>query len=144
MHLSHIIALGFCAVTLGGAAIALYLSRRPMTDADLWRAKKTILIHTVTEADRLAKALRSKLSDPRFTETEEMPGGREFHVRFRRNQWTLGVKVHLKVNPSPAGSTLSIQCFPEWFSKLDMVESYRTDLQAFADSVCAVKIPDTA
>ena len=144
MNLPQAIALAFCVVTFGGTAVALYLSKRKMTDEKLWRTKKTILVHATTAPELLAKVVRWKLSDPRFTETEEKPGGREFHTRFRRDKWTLGVNVHVKVTPALNGSTLFIQCFPEWFSKLDLIEDFRTDLQAFAASACSTKILNPA
>ncbi len=137
MYVPQVLAIAFSTVTLGGTAIALYLFRGPMTADKLWHAKKTILAHTDAAPELVAKIVRWKLSDPRFTETEETPCGREFHTRYRRDQWTLGVKVHVTVTPSRAGSTLTIQCFPEWFSRLEMVEGYRTELQAFADDVCS-------
>jgi len=140
MQLPQIITLVFCVVVFGGAAIALSISRGSMTDEELWGAKKTIVVHTDSAPELVAKVVRWFFLEPRFAETVEKMAGREFHTRFRHDQRTLSVRLHVKVTPSPGGTALSVRCFPEWFANDKAIALYHVELRAFAASVCSTKI----
>ena len=137
MPLPQIIALTFCILTVVGCAIALRISRRTMTDEQRWRAKRAVLVHTDTAPDTIAKVVRWKLSDPRFTQTVERTPGRRFHTRFRPDPSTLSVKLHIHVTPSPSGTALAVRCFPEWFADDKLIALYHTELRSFVANVCS-------
>jgi hypothetical protein len=144
MHLPQIIALSFCVLVLGAAAFALLRTRGPMTDEDLWRVKRVIVGQTDIVPELAAKVVRWKLSDPRFTETEEDPGGREFQTTFRRDQWSPFLKLRVKVMPAGAGSEIILQGFPAALVDRTAVESFHPDLAAFVAGACSTKILNPA
>ncbi len=144
MPLRQNIAIAFSIVTLGGAALKVHFTRGPMTNEKLWRKKKTIVVHTDVAPELVAKIVRWKLTDPRFTGTEEMPGGREFRATFRQDQRSPFLKIHVKVMPSPAGTAVSVQGFPEFFSQPRAIENCHAELQDFLAGVCSTKILNPA
>ena len=142
MEAPQIFIIAFCVVTFGGVAIALLRSKRPMTDEERWRASKTVRVETTATLDKAAEAVRAKLADSRFTEVNEKVAGCNFHANFRRSKWVLGVGIEVSLVPSAKGTTVSVQCFPEWFAGADMVVMFYNEMQAFLAVVraaCAVE-----
>lgn len=142
MQAPQILIIAFCVVTFGGVAIALYRSKRPMTDEECWHASKTVRVETAATLHKAAEAVRGKLADPRFTEVNEKVAGCNFRAYFRRSKWVLGVRIEVSLVPSAQGTTVSVQCFPEWFAGADTVAMFYNEMQAFLAVVraaCAVE-----
>ena len=142
MTAPQIFIIAFCVVTFGSVAFALFRANRPMTDEDRWRASKTVRVETTATLDKTAEAVRGKLADPRFTEINEKVAGCHFHAYFRRSKWVLGVGIEVSLVPSATGTTVSVQCFTEWFAGADMLVMFYNEMQTFLAGVraaCAVE-----